>query len=123
MEVPSGDELTFEKLSPLQLVERVAPARLAPVMVTVGAVPCMVLDGLSPVTDGAALLVIAKLKLVEPPLAVSVTDALPTHALDEILNVAEMPFPSNSGSCTMLLKLRPGHVVDSETPQRFVPLI
>ena len=116
-DVPSGDEVTFENVRPLQLVERVAPERLVPVMVTETVLPCVALDGLSPVTVGGALLVIAKLKLVDPPVAESVTGAIPTHAVEAMLNVAVAELPLE----VTLLKLRPGQLVDNETLHKLLP--
>jgi len=57
------------------------------------------------------------LKLVDPPVAESVTDAVPTHAEEAMLNVAvaELPFD------VTLLKLRPGQVVESETLHKLLP--
>jgi len=60
---------------------------------------------------------ITKLKLVDPPVAESVTGAVPTHAVEAMLNVAvaELPFD------VTLLKLRPGQVVESETLHKLLP--
>src|SRR6266850_4647578 len=96
--------------------------RLLPLIVTETLVPCNALGGVMPVTDGAALFVTVKLNVVEPPFAVSVMGAIPTAAADEILNVAVIDPPLDDVSLDMSLNVRPGQVVDRETPQRLVPL-
>src|SRR5204863_4608915 len=59
--------------------------------------------------------------VVEPPLAESVTVVTPAAVLDRMLNVAdaELPVPLSA----TLLNVRPDQAVESETPQRLLPLI
>src|SRR2546426_343107 len=60
-------------------------------------------------------------KILEPPAAVSVTVAVPAEAVEAILNVAEAEVLELA---VTLLKVKPGHVVDSVTElNRLLPLI
>jgi hypothetical protein len=56
----------------------------------------MPIVGFIPVIVGPSWLLMVKLKLVDPPLAFSVTDATPTDAVAEILNVALRELPLDS---------------------------
>jgi hypothetical protein len=89
-DVPPAFGVTLLKVRPDQAVERTEPARLAPVTVTKALEPWGALDGTRLVMDGAAepLPPTVKLKFVLPPIAWSVTTALPAGAVGAMLNVA-----------------------------------
>jgi hypothetical protein len=52
-DVPGAFQLTLLNVTPLQVEDKVAPARLVPVSVTLGLVPCAPLLGLTLVMVGA----------------------------------------------------------------------
>src|ERR1051326_4339938 len=83
---PCGSDVMFENVSPDHEVERLAPARFVPFSVTATFEPWIPLEGFVPVTDGGALFMTAKLSVVAPPAALSVTGAFPTEALGARLN-------------------------------------
>src|SRR5262245_38840430 len=85
---PCAFEATLEKVNPVQVVERLAPVRLAPMIATATLEPCAPVAGLMLVNAGGALLLIVKLKDVENPFAVRVIGAFPTQALGAMLKVA-----------------------------------
>src|SRR5262245_51669365 len=87
-ESPCGSDVTFEKVKPFQDVDRLPPLRLVPLIVPGTFVPGAPLVGVMLVIVGEPLFSMEKLKVVEPPLAVTVTGAVPAVADDVMLKVA-----------------------------------
>jgi hypothetical protein len=92
-EVPAGGEEGLVIDSPFHEVDNVAPTKLLPVKVTGPLQPGGSLAGFIAVTIGALLFVTSNVNVVCPPVAVSVTVALPTLVVEAMLKVAEAQVP------------------------------
>ena len=112
-------ELTFEKVTPFQVVEILDPVRFVPNIVTETVDPGEADCGLTEVTDGYPEFVIENMKVRVPYRAVSAILAFPVGALESTVNVAAAELPLE----VISVNVRPGQFVERPTSHRFRPLI